>query len=141
MKTIILNTEFTIGNVVNPKLERSERLMVLGYEIDSVSNDGYANAYRVKCGKGDGFHYWYSQFELVNEDKNDIKEDIFYNGEYFIGDCIRTKCQNTEFLIIGIYIGKTEDFIVTDFKIRGNDGKGNLIYFKPVELVKSEILI
>lgn len=140
MKVIILNTEFFIGNIINLKLDLSERLMILGYEINNVSNEGYVNAYRIKCGRGDGFHYWYSPFEITNENNNVGKEDIFYHGEYFLGDYIRLKCRDAEFIITEIYINKIKDFIVSDYDLRCNDGKGNLVFLKPIELNKSEIL-
>lgn len=137
-KAIILETEYKLGTEVKCKLPNEFRLFVTAFALDKIDENGNVIAYRVHCSDGNGITIFYNPDELVNLDGNTEKSMIIYDGELIFGD-IAENIYGEKSIVIEILIYHVANNIVTYYKLRTSDGKGNLIYFRPFELNLIEI--
>jgi len=71
--TILLETDFEIGDMVCHKTDREEKFIVLSYYIMGLDKSGVVSVYNVDCGCGTGEVRSFKPFELEIVEKVNAK--------------------------------------------------------------------
>lgn len=65
MKIVTINPEFMPGDHVCPKINTELKFMVVGYDIHSVTRDGFVQGFNYRCADDEGKIHFFNELQIT----------------------------------------------------------------------------